>query len=147
MTKISWQLIGTFSYPCDHVVLFRSFDMAKLASTKVRNGPFSRFFKDKVSLSQEDISRTSDTINNFIPQILDKIRKEDDRFALRVLNTGNIIISFSRQPPALKQTNGQANEQRTVNFSLCDGYSLVFSIPRRSLGTTWEAKSMYNSSY
>ncbi|XP_078370407.1 cyclic GMP-AMP synthase-like receptor 1 [Oculina patagonica] len=51
--------------------------------------PLLKFFKEKVSLSQEDISRTSDAVKSLLSTILDKIRKKDDTFALKPLNTGS----------------------------------------------------------
>ena len=76
------------------IVLFRSLDMTRLAATKVPNGPFLAFFKEKVTLSQKDINRTSDTVNDIVPQILEKIRTEDKRFALKILHTGNTVLYY-----------------------------------------------------
>ena len=72
-------------------MLFRSLDVTNLDTTKLPTEPFSRFFKEKVSLSKEEISWTSDTINSFIQAILATIREKDERFALKVLNTGNTV--------------------------------------------------------
>ena len=56
----------------------------------------SKFFNEKVSLSQDDIERNSKIVNRFIPEILDAVRETDARkrhpergiFALDVLHTG-----------------------------------------------------------
>ena len=52
------------------------------------NSPLLRFFKAKVSLPQEEISRNSKVVNDLLSMILEKIRNEDDRFSLKQLNTG-----------------------------------------------------------
>lgn len=63
---------------------------------QVPNEPFSKFFKEKVSLSQKDIMENSETVNNFIQTILAAVRERDAKFALRVLNAGNndVIIKI-----------------------------------------------------
>ena len=81
---------------------------------QVPNEPFSKFFKEKVSLSQKDIMEYSETVNNFIHTILAAVRERDAKFALRVLNTGNtdVIIkdlkrgrSVIKRFPLLSQIN------------------------------------------
>ena len=80
---------------------FRSLDVA---AKNVLNGPFLTFFKEKVSLSKEDISENSVSVNNILPQILDEIRKRDERFALRILNTGDVVFNLKIQPPHRSRT-------------------------------------------
>lgn len=52
------------------------------------NSPLLRFFKAKVSLPQEEISRNSKVVNSVLSMILKKIRNYDERFSLKQLNTG-----------------------------------------------------------
>lgn len=69
---------------------FRSLDKTKLPDTKVPNGPFERFLKEKVSLSMKDISQNSESVNDIVSHILTEVRRKDERFALRRLNSGNV---------------------------------------------------------
>ena len=73
--------------------VFRSLDLTNnLQTMQVPNEPFSKFFKEKVSLSQKDIMENSETVNNFIQTILAAVRERDAKFALRVLNAGNTDV-------------------------------------------------------
>ena len=78
--------------------VFRPLDLTNLHTMQVPNeSAFSKFFNEKVSLSQDDIERNSKIVNRFIPEILDAVRETDARkrhpereiFALDVLHTGN----------------------------------------------------------
>lgn len=69
---------------------FRSLDKTTLPDTKVPNGPFERFLKEKVSLSMKDISQNSESVNDIVSHILTEVRRKDERFALRRLNSGNV---------------------------------------------------------
>ena len=60
---------------------------------QVPNEPFSKFFKEKVSLSQKDIMENSETVNNFIEKILEAVCKRDAKFTLGVLNTGKVKLT------------------------------------------------------
>ena len=79
---------------------FRSLHLTNLHTMQVPNeAAFSTFFKEKVSLSQDEIMRNSEIINRFIPEILAAVRKTDAKshpkrakFALKVLNTGNTDV-------------------------------------------------------
>ena len=62
---------------------------ALLTDLNALRAPLLNFFKKKVSLSQEDISSTSDAVKVIVLKILDKIREIDDRFGMKQLNTGN----------------------------------------------------------
>ena len=73
---------------------------------QVPNQPFSKFFKEKVSLSQKDIMENSETVNNFIEKILEAVCKRDSKFTLGVLNTGNtdvIIKGLKRGVSVIKR--------------------------------------------
>ena len=52
------------------------------------NSQLLRFFKSKVSLPQEEISRNSKVVNSLLSMILENIRIEDKMFSLKQLNTG-----------------------------------------------------------
>ena len=52
------------------------------------NSPLLRFFKAKVSLPQEEINRNSEVVNSLLSIILENIRKQDEIFSLKQLNTG-----------------------------------------------------------
>lgn len=52
------------------------------------NKPLLKFFIAKVALSQEEICRNSEVVNSILSMILQNIRKQDDRFSLKQLNTG-----------------------------------------------------------
>ena len=57
--------------------VFRSLDLTNnLHTMEVPNEPFSKSFK-KVSLSEKDIMENSETVNNFIQEILAAVRKTD----------------------------------------------------------------------
>ena len=74
--------------------VFRSLDLTNnLQTMQVPNQPFSKFFKEKVSLSQKDIMENSETVNNFIEKILEAVCKRDAKFTLGVLNTGKVKLT------------------------------------------------------
>ena len=80
--------------------VFRPLDQTNLHTMQVPNeSAFSKFFKEKVSLSQDDIERNSKIINRLIPEILASVCKTDAKshperakFALKVLKTGNTDV-------------------------------------------------------
>ena len=74
--------------------LSASFRSLGVAATTVPNGPFLSFFEEKVSLSKDEISKTSSSVNNIVSQILDEIRKIDMKFALKILHSGNILFNL-----------------------------------------------------
>ena len=51
------------------------------------NSPLLRFFKAKVALPQEEISRNSKVAKSLLSMILENIRTEDKMFSLKQLNT------------------------------------------------------------
>lgn len=50
------------------------------------------FFKDTVSLTQEEIEKNSKTVNDFIVDLLPLIHQQDEIFGLGKLNTGEPLL-------------------------------------------------------
>lgn len=65
------------------------------------NAPLLRFFKAKVSLPQEEICRNSRVVNSLLSTILENIRKEDEIFSLKQLNTGIFSKGFHEDHKAI----------------------------------------------
>ena len=71
-------------------MLFRPLKKAAVAAAIIPSRPFEAFFKDKVVLPMNEISRNSETVNGIVQNILEEVRKKDKRFALEILNSGNV---------------------------------------------------------
>ena len=59
----------------------------------VLNAALLTFFKEKVSVPQKDTRRNSKAVNDLLKEILYLIRKQDETFGLRILNTGKPLFN------------------------------------------------------
>ena len=78
------------------IIIFRPLNVTRPVFSKdltAINASLIKFFKEKVSLPQKDTRRNSKAVNDLLKEILHLIRKQDETFGLRILNTGKPLFS------------------------------------------------------